>query len=114
MTSLATAGQKLLRKKLSKMLPPTASGQISREGVMRGPLNFANLSGTIIPIHLPYITSLAASVQLQNVIKYCTEVRKTGLAGKTSNNLTNQNLAKLFDVLIQNHQILQTSMPTSS
>ena len=36
------------------------------------------------------MTLLAASGRLQNVIKYCTKVRKTGVAGNESNNYNHQ------------------------
>ena len=66
---------------LSKMPPPTASGTISREKFKRGSRNFTDLSGTIGPTNLPDMASLAVSGR-QNLIKYCTKVRKTGLVGQ--------------------------------
>ena len=45
------------------------------------------LSWTISSTNLPDMTSLAASRRLQNAIKYCTKVRKTGVASNESNNL---------------------------
>ena len=62
------------------MPPPTASGGISQERFRRGSRTFAGLSGTIGSQNLPNMTSLAASGRLQNAVKYCTKVRKTGPA----------------------------------
>ena len=43
------------------------------------------MAGTIGLKNIPDMTSLAASGRLQNAIKYCTKVLKTGSAGKQLN-----------------------------
>ena len=79
MTSLITSGQKLPQKPL-KMPPQPASGGISWKMFMRGSPNFT-LSWITGRQNLPDMTSLVASCQLQNAIKYCTNVvRTTGTA----------------------------------
>ena len=47
MTSLATSGPKLSRKKQSKILPQMALGGISQEGFKRGLQSFTSILGTI-------------------------------------------------------------------
>ena len=54
------------------------AAQISRERFERGPPNFTDLSWTIGLTNMPDNTLLAASSRLWNVIKYCTQVHKTG------------------------------------
>ena len=52
-------------------------------------LESTNFIRTSIPTHSTAIsdmTSIAASGQLQNAMKYCTKVRKTGPVSKGSNN----------------------------
>ena len=68
------------------MPPPTASGHIYGELFKQRSHNFAYSSDATILINLPDMTSLAASDRLQNVIKYCIEVRKTGVAGTDAHN----------------------------
>ena len=41
---------------------------------------------TLIVHNKPHMTSLAVSGRMQNAIKYCTKVRKTGAAGTESHN----------------------------
>ena len=72
-------------KKLSKMTLPMAPGGISREWFKRCLQNSKELSRTIGLIQIPDMTSLAASSQLQDAIKYCIKVRRTGPYGKDSN-----------------------------
>ena len=62
------------------MPPPIASGRIYGERFKRGSRNFTNLSGTDSLTNLLDTSLLAASGRLQNAIKYCTKVRKTGVA----------------------------------
>ena len=69
---------------LSEMPPPTDLGHISRERFKRGSRNFKHLSETISTTNMSYITSPAAPCRLQNANKYCTNVGKTGPAGKES------------------------------
>ena len=57
-------------------------GAISQERFKRGSRNLTRVSRTIGPTKLPDMTSLAVSGRLQNVIKYGTVVRKTGLVGQ--------------------------------
>ena len=75
MTSLYTSGQKLPRKKPSKMHPQTASGGISRKRCNRGSPNFTWLSGTTGATNLPDLASLGASgrlnLQLNTAQKWC-------------------------------------------
>ena len=61
-------------------------GGHSREMFKQGLQNFTHLLGTIGLRELSDLTSLTASVRLQNAIRYCTKVRKTGASGKESNN----------------------------
>ena len=88
MTTLATSGWQLSEclKKRSKMPPQTALGGISRERFKRGSRNLTRLSRTTAPINLPQMTSLAVFGRLKNAIKYCTKVRKTGVAGVEAHN----------------------------
>ena len=65
-------------EKQSKIPPTTASRGISQERFKLRSWNLTCLSKTNGPINLPDRTSLAASGRLQNVIIYCTKVRKTG------------------------------------
>ena len=79
MTSLATSGQKLLTfDKRPKIGPLMASGGISRERFKQDSKNFTGISWTISPTNLQDMTSPAFSGWLENAIKYCTKVRKTG------------------------------------
>ena len=64
------------------MLPPTALGRISREQFKRALRNFKDSSETISLTNAPDTTSPAASIRLQNALKYCTKVRKTGPVGR--------------------------------
>ena len=73
-------------KKRSQMLPPTASGRISREWFKQGLQSVTSLSGTIGLTNLPDMTSLAVSSRLQNAL-YCLNVLKTGVAGIEVHNL---------------------------
>ena len=79
MTSLSTSYRKLSRKEKNVA---TISGGIGRQQFKPGSRNFTHLSGAIGHTEVPDITSLVASGRLQNAIKYCTQVRKTGPAGE--------------------------------
>ena len=85
MTTLTTSGRKLSWK-LSKIWPLVVLGGICREQFKQGSPIFTHLSGTIGLTNLLDTTSLAASSQLQNAIKYCSRVRKTGVVSKELNN----------------------------
>ena len=61
---------------------PVSSGGICRKRFKRASGNFTDLSGTIGPKKLSDMTSFAVSGRVQNVIKYCTKVSKTGPAGQ--------------------------------
>ena len=80
LTSLAASGLQLfdVLKKRSKIPSPTASGLISGERFERRARKFTHLSGTVSSTKLPGMGSLAVSSRLQNLIKYCTKVRKNG------------------------------------
>ena len=62
---------------------PTALGAMSRERFKQELLNFTHLSRTVCLTYMPDITSLTASGRLQNAIKYCLKVRKTGPGGQS-------------------------------
>ena len=80
-TSLTTSSWQLSKfKKRSKMLPPMAC-QISRERLKPGSRKFYKLIGDSRSTNLQDMTSLAVSGWLPDAIKYCTKVRKTGVAG---------------------------------
>ena len=66
----------------SKMPPPVPSVKISRDHFKWGSRNFTCLSQTTGPTNLRDLTSLTDSCRLQNAIKCCTKVRKTGPAGQ--------------------------------
>ena len=71
-----------VRKKRSELPPPTALGGISRERFEQRSQNFTRLSWKIGPTNLLHLTSLAVSGWLHNAMRYCTKVRKTGLASQ--------------------------------
>ena len=87
------------------MPPPTASDGISRERFKRGPRNFTTLSGTIGLTNLLGRKSLATSSRLQNATIYRTNVRKTGAAGKESNNSAaiQRRIIKLYTQINADH-----------
>ena len=70
-------------EKTVKIPHPTASDGISRERFKQGSCSFTGLLETIGPTHVPETTSLVAAGRLPNAIKYCTQVRKNGLAGQS-------------------------------
>ena len=59
------------------MLPPAASVELLEKGLSEDRKILQDRSH-----NLPDMTSLAVSSRLQNVIKYCTKVRKTGPASQ--------------------------------
>ena len=61
MTSLFTSSRKLSRKKTVKIPPPTVSGEIYTGWFKRGSRTFTGILGTIGSIHVPEMTSPAAS-----------------------------------------------------
>ena len=67
--------------KTVEMPPATAAGRISGARFKRGSRNLILLSRTVSPTNAQDMTSITASGQLQNVIKYRTKVRKTGATG---------------------------------
>ena len=76
---------KVMAEKLLKIPGPVASCGISRERFKQGSRTFPCLLRTIGLTNLPDMTSLAGSGRLQNAIKYCIKVRKTGPTGKEWN-----------------------------
>ena len=80
-TSTPASGQKILPQQTSKVLPPMASGGISRECSMRGLRNFTGISWTIGYTNMSDMMSLAVSGQLQNAIKYFKYCQKIALNG---------------------------------
>ena len=78
-----------LRKKTVENVASNRFVRISGERLKRGSPNVVRLPGTASLANLPHMTSYAASGRLQNAIKYCTKVHKTGAAGiKLHNSVT--------------------------
>ena len=76
--STGSVGQ---RRSSSSSITKWGGSRISRKRFVRRSPYFTRLSGKICPTNLPDMTSLAASGRLQNAIKYCAKVRKTGPGG---------------------------------
>ena len=72
----------IIAKKPSKMPTPTASDGILESSLSDNHEHFSCLSGGIDTTILTDMTSLAASGRLQNTIKNCISVRKTGATGR--------------------------------
>ena len=88
------------------MSPPKALGRISPEWSEQESRNITHLPWTISLTNLPDMTSIAASGRLQNAVKYCTKVRKTGVAGNS------WIIRPLFNV--ESPNFTRSSMPTYS
>ena len=84
-TSLTTSSRNLLRKHHRKCHLRWLQVEFLEYG-LSDDREIAVLIGDTRPHKLMDMTSLAASGQLQNAIKYCTKVHETGVAGKVSNN----------------------------
>ena len=84
MASPATSGQHL--SKIAKTVENDASKSFQWNFWRTGPQKFTHLLGTASLINLPDMTSLAASGQPQNAIKYYTKMRKTGAVGIEAHN----------------------------
>ena len=77
-----------MKKKLSEIPPPTASGRISREQFKHGSRYYTYLLSTVCLTNLPDMTSLSTSCRQQNATKYCPKVLKRIRSDKDSNNST--------------------------
>ena len=85
MRLVSTSGRKLSRMNVQ---PPTTSGRISWEKFTRGSRNFMHLSGDTGHTKRSATISLSASIRLRNLIKYCTNVRKSVRLAKESSSST--------------------------